>query len=558
MKYKLLVLCFILFNTIYKAQNIMDIPPLDGSGKPAFVNIINGDTVSGGKRANLNRIYRLQRDGIYIVSSTLKVDFPLRLIAADGTGRPPMLVRGKSVTGANIRPMIRFTSDNVKHSFKDVIIQGVDLERKYYKEWFWAFEFQGDKTNVTFDKVVFNAFTAGAANFSGKNNSIFFSDCVWRNGVWPNHPFVGQQHNFGEGGIDTLIVTNSTYFNNNSYLLYTASSVAKYFVFEHNTIFTSIVDAIHLKAINKGNIRSNIFYGYAAYGDSKTAQVNSWYESDASKLSIISTERLPATSGLTEAARILKVTNNSYFTPKPIKDYYLAFDSVKGPLWMNDRTLNMFNDKTTWPGFQQNANLEIDPLFEDKNMNDWVVGEVVKFCTENRQTSTAGWGTASGYRNYDEHLGKDILTDIQWPLPEKMKITAASLLTAGHDGLPVGDLNWDPALRSRYKLSPITDIENDINILPTQFVLYQNYPNPFNPNTRITYKIAKPVNVSISIFNILGQKITTLVNQFQLPGEFQVDWNGKDNSGNSVSNGIYIYQIKAGDFLASKKMTLLK
>jgi len=89
--------------------------------------------------------------------------------------------------------------------------------------------------------------------------------------------------------------------------------------------------------------------------------------------------------------------------------------------------------------------------------------------------------------------------------------------------------------------------------LPKEFSIYQNYPNPFNPSTTIEYSIPKSSNVEISIFNLKGQKVKTLVNKKQHPGKYQVNWDGPNHA-----SGVYIYQIKADKLVESKKMLLLK
>ena len=94
--------------------------------------------------------------------------------------------------------------------------------------------------------------------------------------------------------------------------------------------------------------------------------------------------------------------------------------------------------------------------------------------------------------------------------------------------------------------------------LPRSFSLGQNYPNPFNPTTRINYWLPQRAHVEIDVYNILGQKVTTLVNGDRAAGAHTAEWNGMDGSGNQVSTGIYFYRIKAGDFVESKKMLLLK
>jgi len=89
--------------------------------------------------------------------------------------------------------------------------------------------------------------------------------------------------------------------------------------------------------------------------------------------------------------------------------------------------------------------------------------------------------------------------------------------------------------------------------LPNQFALSQNYPNPFNPTTEIAFDLAKNGHVSLTVFNVLGQQVTTLVDRDMEAGSHTVQW---DASG--VSSGVYFYRIQAGDFNSTKKMMLLK
>lgn len=85
-----------------------------------------------------------------------------------------------------------------------------------------------------------------------------------------------------------------------------------------------------------------------------------------------------------------------------------------------------------------------------------------------------------------------------------------------------------------------------------------NYPNPFNPVTVINYAVPEKSTVAIEIFNILGQKIKTLVDGERAAGHHSVLWDGKDETGKEVGSGIYLYRLKAGQLTQSKKMLLLK
>jgi hypothetical protein len=99
---------------------------------------------------------------------------------------------------------------------------------------------------------------------------------------------------------------------------------------------------------------------------------------------------------------------------------------------------------------------------------------------------------------------------------------------------------------------------SDVKPLPTVFALRQNAPNPFNPSTSIVYDLPKATNVRLEIYNVLGQKVKTLVDGYQNAGTQNIIWDGRDQSGASVASGIYFYRINAGDFNATKKMMMLK
>jgi hypothetical protein len=93
---------------------------------------------------------------------------------------------------------------------------------------------------------------------------------------------------------------------------------------------------------------------------------------------------------------------------------------------------------------------------------------------------------------------------------------------------------------------------------PSDFILYDNYPNPFNPSTTIKYSLPIQSKVTLSIYNILGQEIRTLVDEVQSSGIKTISWNGRDNHGKQVSSGIYLYRIQSGVFTATKKMVLVE
>lgn len=109
------------------------------------------------------------------------------------------------------------------------------------------------------------------------------------------------------------------------------------------------------------------------------------------------------------------------------------------------------------------------------------------------------------------------------------------------------------------EIDNITSVQNGVPGVPGSFALSQNYPNPFNPETTIKYQLAESADVTLKVYNLLGQEVVSLVNDVQVAGNYTVSWDGKNSFGRPVASGIYIFRLEAGDkFHLSKRMMLLK
>jgi flagellar hook assembly protein FlgD len=109
--------------------------------------------------------------------------------------------------------------------------------------------------------------------------------------------------------------------------------------------------------------------------------------------------------------------------------------------------------------------------------------------------------------------------------------------------------------------SLVTSVEENYKnqSLTKGFGLVSNYPNPFNPSTKIVFTLPQQDVVKVTVFDVLGRKVATLVNnQVMQSGQKTVEWNGTDDRGNQLSSGIYIYQIKSSQYQVNKKMMMLK
>ncbi len=128
----------------------------------------------------------------------------------------------------------------------------------------------------------------------------------------------------------------------------------------------------------------------------------------------------------------------------------------------------------------------------------------------------------------------------------------------GHFSVPIR-VNQDEqvdVVYHKFDLSEITAID-DNQTVPGKFQLAQNYPNPFNPTTEIQYTVPTG-KVTLEIFNVLGQKVKTLVNESKVAGTYKVTWDGTDFAGNRVASGVYFYKLRSGKQVQIRKMLLQK
>jgi len=106
-------------------------------------------------------------------------------------------------------------------------------------------------------------------------------------------------------------------------------------------------------------------------------------------------------------------------------------------------------------------------------------------------------------------------------------------------------------------MTPVTSV-TELEGVPELFALHQNYPNPFNPVTTIRYDVPEQSMITISIYNVLGQRVRELVNTEHAPGYYRVIWDGTNANGRPVTSGMYIYRITAGDYVSSKRLVITK
>jgi hypothetical protein len=170
-----------------------------------------------------------------------------------------------------------------------------------------------------------------------------------------------------------------------------------------------------------------------------------------------------------------------------------------------------------------------------------------------------GWYDGPGWPDYNND-GNDcqlLVTSGSFNLTpgDSQEIEIAIIMALGDDYLDsVTKLKEKAvAVRNFYYTGDLTALEELTNTTPASFVLNQNYPNPFNPVTVVSWQLSVGTEVYLSVYNVLGQKVATLVSEKQKAGYHQVEW---DASG--FASGVYFYILKAGEFRDVKKMVLIK
>ena len=192
--------------------------------------------------------------------------------------------------------------------------------------------------------------------------------------------------------------------------------------------------------------------------------------------------------------------------------------TVSGLVGDNDNTSDVYN--SFW-----------DTETSGQSSSDGGTGKTTAEMQDFATFNDAGWDFVSETING---------TDDHWDMDQ---------LGTVNDGYPI--LSWQDGADQELPIKEMAD-------LPKKFLLNQNYPNPFNPITRLRYDLPDQTHVNITIYDMLGREVKTLINQTQDAGYKSVIWDATNNYGKPVSAGIYLYQIQAGEYMQTKKMVLLK
>lgn len=243
--------------------------------------------------------------------------------------------------------------------------------------------------------------------------------------------------------------------------------------------------------------------------------------------------------------------------------------------------LYVFNDSTVLgatAGFSwDNPNLHLDSARLSALISSRFDGGTYLYRTDNVDSSNAarqfifgGFAVTSGGMppvTQSQLWATYYFTLSDWMVNDSIVIDSTLVPPAGHlffvvsdlTALPGGQQSFVPLWRGEIIVKDVFYGEMpERPERPETYSLSQNYPNPFNPGTQISYELPAGSHVTLTVYNILGQKVTTLVDKEMSVGRYVAEWDGASDGGRQVSSGVYLYKLEAGDFIKTRKMLLLK
>jgi len=334
----------------------------------------------------------------------------------------------------------------------------------------------------------------------------------------------------------------------------TASGIIKNLIFDHVTVYQSGGEADIEKSVNC-QVTNCLFVDWGFEGiiiPSDPVEA----AADSIKDAIIQIDTLAAPALATEDQRVYTIKNNVYGWTPELMGWFNSVDSVIAWLWMDVRTQRFID---VYPNMVAENNIEEYPVFSDPPPTAPLLTYIIhryntNFSDENNPDPRA------------DRNGRSSLTDdptTVGPSADEFDFdysTSSLAYTHAEGGFPVGDLNWFPVKKAEWEQSQVSvEMKGNSSSLPEHFSLGQNYPNPFNPTTTIAFKLNKAEPISLTIINALGQRVRTLAhNKAYLAGNYTLTWDGRNDNGELMASGVYLYLLQAGKQKQMRKMILMK
>lgn len=521
------------------AQTTLDIYASQGN----LNEIIEADTLPNGNQAH--DVYRLvSLDTTYKFTGTITATGDLKVVGVvdPGTGRPPCIQPAVLLDGSIPPTIFTLNGTGINGTFQNLYVLAKATNNTANADGI-AIQVSADNVRLTIDNCVFDGWQAFAIGYNGQWDSFFITNSHFRNMVHPNQWYIGEviRNEWpGEAYTDTMSFVGNTMLCVNGYAAAPVTKwYQKYFEFIDNKVLYTFKNPFFIFNMTEGKINDNVFYANYSGGVDQIEHPwwdNLWYPD--STYGVIAFQPLsadnkmmfnPSDTSAAEGLRNIEVMNNTYFWPSAVENFWTNWNNtqsnwIRTPMWMNERTIDMFADNVSYPFLVESGNVDADPGFMtnlDPAILNGTTGNDIGFFDYFTQVRT---GTAAtdvwGYAITQVSGAVDWVPT--WPLPENSFIVG---------------IDDEPA-------SPV----------PSQFALHNIYPNPFNPGATVQYTLDKSGITSLMVYNVLGQPVMTLVdNVFQTANTYTMSFDMSE-----FASGMYLVVLNQEGSRAVQKMVLMK
>lgn len=445
---------------------------------------------------------------------------------------------------------------------------------------------------VIFDYAGIGAEAAGAVCVKADHFEGEFQNCYWRNNSDNHFQYYGRAISFPYESTgwhyDKLLFENCSFSNLSRIIMQEGNEYGSNIHINHCTMINSIewvwqsAGWLETASITNSIFVNPLMMGYRAVDVCDDDQDYDDFEDGLCDPpggglinGITEVDSFGFDVDFTDIDRKLFIGNNAYLYRDWMLDWYTSAP------WAADKIRNRLTEEIRNPSpmlgqnaidFIDSVDAEGNKVFKTLNV-DWttIYDEDPEFIVEPTNLDTAKLFIEAKWNNnadFDWSYLPNAGFNQVWPLPEIMAYNNAAYKTAAMGNFPLGDLNWYPDQLELWKAQRDDEwatISNWLNNgdpavgvrevvgTPSEYTLSQNYPNPFNPTTQINYSIPEAVNVSLKVYNTLGQEVALIHEGFQQAGNYAATFNGA-----GLSSGVYIYRLEAGDIAITKEFVLIK
>lgn len=555
------MIVLVLAVSLYGQEVVVQLRPTDGTAATHVNTQILADTaVAHGFKAN--RVYELQRGGVYLHNATVTIPIgqTLRMRAAAGSGKKPIIYLWQTGTGANpTNPPGNFVVLNGGHlELKDIGITGF-----YEPEPDRLGGVQGGLINTTavgssivIAGVVFSNINGQHVRTGSSTSKVKITNSIFANmgALTTSNLGAGKGIDLREVACDSFILVNNTFVNFQDRAIrhynfanpQAGTGEIKYGLIDHNTFVNGMGYHGLFSLGNVGPriiITNNLFVDAFALGEDSTdaTRAAEWANTG---------EKYP--NGRNRITWIFTAPNTT--TQWTVSSNYYTV-SAAGQTFLNDFKYPLGSPLS----YHINSRLGRDSTnaFTSINLS---LGKSPRLMTNMMRwyESPAGGNRLKNtpctcFNRLTDDYDRRTIEFYRDSLDATYSTSSPAYTGADGGRFPAGDLNWFPAKKAEWERF-ITVVHENPAVIVKDFYLEQNYPNPFNPSTSIAFALAKAGEVKLEIFNALGQRITTLVNGRMPAGQHSATWEARD-----VPSGIYFYKLEAGGaFSQTRKMVLMK